>query len=95
MHPIENNQELLDIIRAKLNLSSSAVTIKEPALKDIQIPIRVDAIIEEGNSRFYIEIKSKASVDTIAQLILLNTDFRQPFIFHKKLTIFSPNHLEG
>ncbi len=71
MHPIENNQELLDIIRAKLNLSSSAVTIKEPALKDIQIPIRVDAIIEEGNSRFYIEIKSKASVDTIAQLILL------------------------
>ena len=27
--------------------------------------------------------------------ISINTDFRQPFIFHEKLTIFSPNHLEG
>ncbi|MFZ3060488.1 MAG: hypothetical protein WA102_12235 [Candidatus Methanoperedens sp.] len=67
----ENNQELFEIIRAKLNLSNSAVVIKEPALKDALIPVSVDAVIEEGNSRYYVEIKSKASVDTVARLILL------------------------
>lgn len=67
----ENNQELFEIIRAKLNLSDSAVVIKEPALKDALIPVRVDTVIEEGSSRFYVEIKSKANVNAIAQLILL------------------------
>jgi hypothetical protein len=67
----ENNQELFEIISAKLNLSDSAVVIKEPVLKDALIPVSVDAVIEEGNSRYYVEIKSKASVDTVARLILL------------------------
>ncbi len=67
----ENNQELFEIIRAKLNLSDSAVVIKEPSLKDALIPVRVDAVIEEGSSKYYIEMKSKASIDTVAQLNLL------------------------
>lgn len=67
----ENNQEVFEIICAKLNLSDSAVVIKEQALKDALIPVRVDAVIEEGTNRFYVEIKSKANIDTVAQLILL------------------------
>lgn len=67
----ENNQRLTEMIRAKLNLSDSAVVIKEPIFKDAWSPVEVDLVIEDGKSRFFVEIKSKVRVDTIAQLVLL------------------------
>jgi len=67
--PSEN--EIFEIIRAKLNLSDSAVMIKEPILKDTRGIVEPDMHIEDGNRRFLVEIKSKINVDAIAHLVLL------------------------
>ncbi|MBE0525258.1 MAG: hypothetical protein IBX40_13150 [Methanosarcinales archaeon] len=72
----ENNSELFEILCAKLNLSNSAVVKEEPVLKDALSHIRVDMIIEDGNNRYFVEVKSKASIDTIARLVLLKELFR-------------------
>lgn len=67
--PSEN--EIFEIIRAKLNLSDSAVVIKEPIFKDTRGTVRPDMLIEDGNRRFLVEIKSKIKIDAIAHLVLL------------------------
>ena len=67
----ENNPELFEILRAKLNLSDGAVVKEEPVLKDTSTLLRVDMVIEDGNNRYFIDLKSKASIDTIANLVLI------------------------
>lgn len=67
----ENTPELFEILRAKLNLSDGAMVNEEPVLKDTSTHIRVDMVIEDGNNRYFVEVKSKASIDTIANLVLL------------------------
>ncbi|MCX9085680.1 MAG: hypothetical protein OIN87_12875 [Candidatus Methanoperedens sp.] len=67
----ENNPELFEILRAKLNLSYGAVVKEEQVLKDASTPIRVDMVIEDGNNRYFVEVKSRANIDTIAQLVLI------------------------
>ncbi|MDO8727202.1 MAG: hypothetical protein Q7J35_14125 [Candidatus Methanoperedens sp.] len=72
----DNNPELFEILRAKLNLSDGAVVKEEQVLKDTSTLIRVDMVIEDGNNRYLVEVKSKASIETIAQLVLLKELFR-------------------
>ena len=67
----ENNPELFEILRAKLNLSDGAVVKEEPVIKYTSILIRVDMVIEDGNNKYIINVKSKASIDTIANLVLI------------------------
>ncbi len=67
----ENIPDLFKILRAKLNLSDSAVVKKEPVLEDSLSHIGVDMVIEDGNKRFFVEVKSKVSVDTVARLVLI------------------------
>ena len=67
--PSEN--DIFEIIRTKLNLSDSAVIMKEPILKDTRGTVEPDMVIEDGNRRFLVEIKSKINVDAIAHLVLL------------------------
>ena len=72
----DNNPELFEILRAKLNLSDSAVIKEEQVLKDASTHIRVDMVIEDGNNRYFVEVKSRANIDTIANLVLLKELFR-------------------
>jgi hypothetical protein len=72
----DNNPELFEILRAKLNLSDGAVVKEEPVLKDTSTNLRVDMVIEDGNNRYFVEVKSRASIDTIANLVLLRELFR-------------------
>ncbi|VVB85369.1 Uncharacterised protein [uncultured archaeon] len=65
------NQALIEIIRTTLNLSDSAVVIKEPISKKAWSPIEVDLVIEDNAIKYFIEIKSKVRVDSIARLVLL------------------------
>jgi hypothetical protein len=67
----KNNLELFEILRAKLNLSNGAVVKEESILKDTSTNIRVDMVIEDGNNRYFIDVKSRASIDTIANLVLI------------------------
>ena len=71
MDNLENDQALIEIIRANLNLSDSAVVIKEPIFKNAWSPIEVDLVIEDNAIKYFIEIKSKVRVDSIARLVLL------------------------
>lgn len=67
----DNNPELFDVLRAKLNLSDGAEVKEEPVLKDAPTNLRVDMVIEDGNNKYLVEVKSRASIDTIANLVLL------------------------
>ncbi|MFA4955538.1 MAG: hypothetical protein WC556_01020 [Candidatus Methanoperedens sp.] len=67
----EKNPELFEILRARLNLSDGAVVKEEPILKDTSTHIKVDMVIEDGNNRYFVEVKSRASIDTIAHLVLI------------------------
>ncbi len=73
----ENNQDLFEILRAKLNLSDRAVVNDDQILKDSLNPVRVDMIIDDGNNRFFVEIKSKATIDAVARLVLLKELLRK------------------
>ena len=73
----DNNPELFDLLRAKLNLSDGAVVKEEPLLKDSPTNLRADMVIEDGNNTYIIEIKSRASIDTIANLVLLRELLRK------------------
>ncbi len=43
----ENNPELFEFLRAKLNLSDGAVVKEEPVLKNASTNLRVDMVIED------------------------------------------------
>jgi len=72
----ENNPELFEVLHAKLNLSDGAVVKEEPVLKNASTNLRVDMVIEDGKNRYFVEVKSRASIDTIANLVLLKELFR-------------------
>ena len=64
-------KEILEILRAKLNLSNSANITREQNIVDAGLPIMADLVIEDENRMFFIEIKSRVTIDTIARLTLL------------------------
>lgn len=72
----KNNKELFEILRVKLNLSDGAVIKEQPVLDDMLSNIRIDLLIEDGDREIFVEVKSKASVDAIARLVLLRELFR-------------------
>lgn len=64
---LPSETELLELIRRKLNLGTSATLEEQP----MGVAIRPDIVIVEGNKRFFVEIKTKATPDTVARLALL------------------------
>ncbi len=65
------DEEILGILRAKLNLSDNAIISREQSFADAGLPIMTDLIIEDGSKIFLVEIKSRVTIDTIARLNLL------------------------
>jgi len=72
----KNNQELFEILRVKLNLSDGAAIKEQSILDGILNNIRIDLLIEDEDREIFVEVKSKASVDAIARLVLLKELFR-------------------
>lgn len=73
---LKNNSELFEILCAKLNLSNNAIVKEEFVFNDALSHIRIDMVIEDGNKKFFVEVKSRASIDTVARLVLLKELFR-------------------
>ena len=67
MEMSNTNQELIEIIRAKLDLSDSAIVKNHVTYSNIE----VDLIIEDFGKKYFIELKSKARVESIARFVLL------------------------
>jgi len=65
------DEEILELLRAKLNLSDSATITQEQAFTNAGLPIKTDLIIEDGSKIFLVEIKSRVTIDAIARLNLL------------------------
>lgn len=70
MYQLNDNSDVFEIIRRKLGLSDRANVIKEYGLAGSAFKYRPDVIIEDKNKRYYIELKSKTDIDTIARLYL-------------------------
>lgn len=60
-----------EFLALKLGLSDDATFDKEVILQNTELPIRVDHVIEDRGNHYFVEIKSRASVNSIAQLVLL------------------------
>jgi len=67
----DHEKRILEILRAKLNLSDSANITGGQNLTDAGLPIMADMVIEDENRTFFVAIKSGVTIDTIARLILL------------------------
>lgn len=63
----KETRELFELICMKLGLGSSAIVGEQP----VAGAIRPDMVIEEGNKRFFVEVKPKANADTVARMALL------------------------
>jgi predicted RecB family endonuclease len=87
MNNSENNQVLLETLCAKLNLSDNAVVVKEPVFKNAWNPIEVDLVIEDKTNKYFIEVKSKVRVDTIARLVLLKELLQKQEIDLSKISL--------
>lgn len=64
----------LDYIRNQLGISSDSISTNVSTLYEyysLDLPLRPDAILEENDSIYIIEIKSKATIDMIARMNLL------------------------
>lgn len=64
-------KRILEILRAKLNLSDSANITGGQNLTDAGLPVMADMVIEDENRTFFVDIKSRVTIDTIARLTLL------------------------
>lgn len=71
------DEEILEILRAKLDLSSSANINGGHSLADLKLPLMSDRVIEDGDKIFFVEIVSKVTIDTIARLLLLKDILQQ------------------
>jgi len=69
----EREEELIELLRVKLNLSSDANIMREPGhLLDARyLPFMTDLLIEDRDRIYLVEISARATVDTIARLNLL------------------------
>ncbi|RZN42466.1 MAG: hypothetical protein EFT35_01820 [Methanophagales archaeon ANME-1-THS] len=66
----DHQKRIVEILRAKLNLSDSARITRAFAFTDAALPIMPDFIIEDGDKIFVVEVKSRVTIDTIARLNL-------------------------
>jgi len=67
-------EKSLDYIKNYLSISSDFTDTNVKTLYEyysLDLPLRPDAVIEENDSIYFIEIKSKATIDTIARMNLL------------------------
>ncbi len=71
MITLKDNPNLIGIIKKKLNTSNDARTMHDTPVMDLNVPIEVDLIIEDGPDKYFIEIKSKPRIDTVSRLVLL------------------------
>jgi hypothetical protein len=62
------NEEIFEILRAKLNLSNRANIDGGQTLTDLKLPLITDQIIEDDGKIFFVEIKSRVTIDAIAGL---------------------------
>ncbi|WP_094229218.1 hypothetical protein [Methanolobus psychrotolerans] len=67
-------EDIIDYIKGYLKISSNYQDTSLKSLYEyysLDIPLRPDAILEDHESIYFIEIKSKATIDTIARMNLL------------------------
>jgi hypothetical protein len=69
----ERNGEIIELLRAKLNLSSDAHILREPErlLDASNLPFMADLLIEDRDRIYLVEISARATIDIIARLNLL------------------------
>jgi len=69
----ERVEEIIEILRVKLNLSSDAsITREQNLLADARYPpFRTDLLIEDRDKIYFVEITTRASIHTIARVNLL------------------------
>ena len=66
--------KILDYIRDHLGISSDILNTDVRTLYEnysIDLPLHPDVVLEENESIYFIDIKSKATIDTIAKMNLL------------------------
>ena len=63
------DEEIFEILRARLNLSDNASVDGEHTITDLSLPIMTDCI-EDGDRIFFVEIKTRITFDTIARSVL-------------------------
>lgn len=71
---LKDLEKSLDYIKNYLSISSDFTDTNVKTLYEyysLDLPLRPDAVLEENDSIYFIEIKSKATIDTIARMNLL------------------------
>lgn len=63
--------ELLEILRAKLDLRKNAAIKEEQASIDSRLPYTVDFVVKDEDETYFVETKNRANVDEIAQFVLM------------------------
>ncbi|MEA2075999.1 MAG: hypothetical protein U9O85_09795 [Euryarchaeota archaeon] len=71
------DEEILELLRAKLDLSDRANIDGGQTITDLKLPLITDQIIEDEDKIFFVEIVSKVTIDTIAGLVLLKDILQQ------------------
>jgi len=64
-----DEDKVQNLLVLKLNLSNNANFKREVSLKDVELPIRIDYLIEDKGLQYFVELKSRANVNSIAQLV--------------------------
>jgi hypothetical protein len=73
MYEIENEEQILNILKRKLDLSDNAKIEKKPVFEEMWTPIDVDLVIRDNYRLYFIEIKSNLRFENISRL----TTFRE------------------
>jgi len=73
----ENYKEIFELIRAKLDISESATIISGADINETWGPVDIDLVVQDGPTKYLIEVKSRVRVDNIARLVLLRELIKQ------------------
>ena len=71
MAALQEDSDLINVIKKKLNASKDARTVRHTHIGDIDVPIEADLVIEDGPDKFFIEVKTRPRIDTLGRLVLL------------------------
>lgn len=77
-----------NFLKIKLELSNKALFNKEAQFQELELPFKIDYIIEDQDFLYIIEVKSKANINSIAQLIFLR-EWLKDFPKEKKFILAS------
>lgn len=79
--------KIKEFLALKLGLSDGATFDRDVILHDTKLPIEVDQVIKDRGNYYFVEIKSRGDINSVAQLVLLREWLKEGFPGERRFVV--------